>query len=54
MKSFAWKLTEYDEKGLSIQIIFNNPDYVSIIEPDILKVTLRNANYFLRPKDELK
>ena len=50
-KKFTWTLSKYDESGLSLDLRFENPLYISVFGIDTLKIKFRNANEFFSSND---
>ena len=52
-KSYKWKIHEYSEWKMSVDLYFDNPEQVSTDEenPDVLKVTFKNTELYLKPAD---
>ena len=51
-KKFKWYLKMYSETGLSLQLEFENPSYISFGGTDTLKITFQNTKEYLTPRNE--
>ena len=46
-KKFNWSLVELEESKLSMQVTFENPQYISIDVPDSIKIRFTKSDYFI-------
>ena len=42
-KGLSWKLSEFDDDNLKLQIQFENPEYISMGKLDYLKITFHHT-----------
>ena len=52
LKSFSWSLQRYDSEQMSLEIQFDNPEYISKDETDFIKLYLDKTSYYMKPEDE--
>ena len=46
-KSFKWKLIQFNEKKLRVEIEFDYPEYISLEETDYMKISFKNNDVVL-------
>ena len=52
LKSFSWSLQRYDSDQMSLEIQFDNPEYISKDETDFIKLYLDKTSYYMKPENE--
>ena len=50
-KGFKWKIEEFDQTRLMLKFEFINPEYISLGDPDTMKITLKKTEAWLKPVD---
>ena len=48
-KGFEWQLKSYSEKSMEYKVTFEHPNYISVGDPDTLKVVFNNTSTYLAP-----
>ena len=51
-KTFSWRLLRFDSEGFKIELLFDNPDSISMNVQDHIKIVFNNTNFFMRPKTD--
>ena len=54
MKKFNWQLNEFQEDKISIELLFDSPENISMDGYDKLRITFNNTKAFLSPIDDKK
>ena len=49
-KGFKWQLKSYSEKSMDYKVTFEHPNYISVGDPDTLKVVFNNTSSYLAPQ----
>ena len=53
-RQFKWKITVFNNYKMTVDIFFDDPDYISTDEsnPDVLMVTFYNTHILFAPQDQ--
>lgn len=51
-KQFTWKLLNFDQKNMEIKIDFENPEYISFEDKDLMQISFFNTIAWLRSEEE--